>query len=202
MGIREGFNKLVMAAGAGAVIGGAVGEVHGRNVAHDAAIVSESEENKKEAERVANEKAIQVAEAERKEEVDQKNLAEAYSSQLGSKRGAGEYDKSEYNKLAESIVKDFQKWLKNPGIYSGSILAQLSDNLSKEDVRKMSEGNPAFYGLVLKQVAYLKDSISRSQLLAYHRERDGQPLSKKEKDDDEKYTGSLFEDIFKIEKLL
>ncbi len=208
-----------------AATGVAGGEIHGRNNAHDAAIIAQNEEQKREfdintsegkiaAEKAASEKKEQDIVAEKKEKKDQDIFAKAYNSQFSLAKikldssiihdpvEIQEMNKNNLKKLAEEIVGNSSKWLKYPDMYSGYLLADLSDNFTKEEIHKMAENIPDFSQLVSGQIAERLESLRVSKSAKRLDEQRGHTYSPEEIKDDKEYNQGLNDHIIKIQKLL
>lgn len=207
-----------------AVTGLVGGEVHGRNNAHDAAIIAQADEQKHEfdtnkAEAVDEKEkqnaiaAEQAKVADKKEIEDQAILAAAYNSQLiyaGSHLVTLEDPSIEIHKmhlvnlkkLGEEILKNRSKWLKRPGYMSGAVLARLAGIFTKDEVRGLVENDPSFYQLISNQIAERQQDIQNSQSLATTDEQQGHPHSSERKKVENDFESGLTGDIMKIQTLL
>lgn len=201
------------------------GEVHGRNNAHDAAITEQNRqfdintsEGKKAAEKAANEKKEHEVARLEKEKQDQAILAEAYSGQLSNAelklklsnidnpkdnpKEVQEMQKNNLNKLAEEIVGNSSKWLKQPSFYSGVVLEKLSKIYTKDEVGEMAKNNPDFKQLVSNQIALIEANIKTSDGNQSFAKKQGHLESPEETKDYKDYRDRLNEDISQIGNLL
>jgi len=201
-----------------AIVGGAAhhegvksGEVSGYSAGEEAGL---NAGKKIAAEKAASEKKEQDIVAEQKEKEGQDILAKAYNSQFSRAKikldsskvndpaNIREINENNLKKLAEEIVGNSSKWLKYPDVYSGYLLADLSDNFTKEEIREMAKNIPDFPQLVSGQIAERVQSLRVSRRSKRFEEQQGHIFSPEEIKDNKEYNLALTEHIIKIQKLL
>src|SRR3989339_377257 len=152
--------------------------------------------------------------AEQKEKEGQDILAKAYNSQFSQAKlklelsfiddpvEIQEMNKKNLKQLAKEIVGNSSKWLKYPDTYSGYLLADLSDNFTKEEIREMAKNIPDFFQLVTGQIAQRLEALRKFKSAQRIEVKQGHTFSPDEIKSDEEYIGNLTADIIKMQNLL
>ncbi|OGH89745.1 MAG: hypothetical protein A2537_02755 [Candidatus Magasanikbacteria bacterium RIFOXYD2_FULL_36_9] len=201
-----------------AIVGGAAhhegvksGEVSGYSAGEEAGL---NAGKKIAAEKAASEKKEQDIVAEQKEKEGQDILAKAYNSQFSQAKlklelsfiddpvEIQEMNKKNLKQLAKEIVGNSSKWLKYPDTYSGYLLADLSDNFTKEEIREMAKNIPDFFQLVTGQIAQRLEALRKFKSAQRIEVKQGHTFSPDEIKSDEEYIGNLTADIIKMQNLL